>query len=903
MKKLLVVLLAVVMVFGFASSAFAASQYTDVSGLSQDMQDGIAKLSALEVIEGYPDGTFGPAADITRAEFAKIACNLAGIGQAAENLTGTTSRFADVPSGSWFTGWVNLAAAQGFVNGYPDGTFRPNSNITMQEVVTVLLRICGYDDNLAGPWPFDYISQASKLDITKGITFAATGNANRGDVALMSSNTLDQDIVYWDADKARFLDVTDNAPKTLLEESFKTDISKDVVLGDWTVTNYDKMTVTLQFGSREYKFASNYYITGGNFVNNVKDHMADVYYNDDNEIIFVDILSTATFYDKVKYDYTAASSSGSTTTAAYISNITIDGKKASSPNTIDAHENAYDFQNEEVYAKFFYNDDDELYKVNILATPSTKASNPIIVESATSSKITAFDNSAAAPSINNKQVVVIKNGEFAKVEDLAKGDIFFRKDDSNGVDEVIIVAGKKEGVLTKGTATKLTIDGTAYVYSQTASSPWTTYSSYYTDDSYDTIAIADDIENFEDAFDTTVEFVTADGNPFYVAIVNFSPLDDTTRLYGIVTSISADVSQKVSGLTIMNQNGSKVTYDIVQGDNTLRFIGTTADFNVDYGSYIEAKVSNDNSIDTDDIIMINDGISDYTSFGISDDSKYVYSNTSPSDVSSNRIKIGNSYYNVTSSTVVLNAALKGGTGSDFDKAELLDYTDITKSKEVDHDGIIAKIDGSNIVALAILNSGTSSSSNYGVLTNFNYSSKYYVDLVGGDTKIEVSNTTYTANRGYADTHFVAYNITSSKLAVNSRLAEVADITSTATYTEINHYLSGLTALPSGDDTVWVDPSASGSGIYAYGSDSLSTSEGNWLTVNSRSGNSISLTKGSDTRNYTLTSGATVFIINDKDGELVEGSVGDISKGAYVYAISTDEPEDYELDYVIVIEQK
>lgn len=895
MKKLLVVLLAVVMVFGFASSAFAASQYTDIGSLSQNMQDAIAKLSALEVIEGYPDGTFGPSADITRAEFAKIACNLAGIGTAAENLSGSTSRFADVPSGSWFTGWVNLAAAQGFVNGYPDGSFRPNNNITMQEVVTVLLRICGYDDNLPGPWPFDYIAEAASLDITKGLTFVASGNANRGDVALMSSETLDQDIVYWDADKARFIDVN-TTPKTLLEDSFKTGISKDATIGEWTVTNYDKMTVTLQFAAREYKFASNYYITNGLFLNNIKDHLADVYYNDDNEIIFVDVLSTATFYDKVTYDYHEASTSGSTTKAAYIDNIKIDNKKVSSPNIIDAHENAEDFQNVEAYAKFFYNDDDELYKVNILATPSTTKSNPIVVESATSTKINVFDDSASAPNVNNKQTVVIKNGEFAKVEDLEKGDIFFRKSDDNGVDEVIIVVAKKEGLLTKATSNKLTIDGTAYVYNQEASKPWTGYSSYYTDDNYDTIAVAG-LEDYEDAFDTTVQFVTADGNPFYVSIVNFSAADDTTRLYGIVTGMNADVTGKISGLTVMNQNGSKVTYDIIQGDNSLRYYDNgrnTAALFVDYGSYIEAKVSNDNSIDTDDIIMINDGIYNFTGYQkATDDSKYVMTGAGTADVSNNRIKVGSSYYNVTSTTIVLNALLEDD--GDFDKAELLDYSDITRAKDVEHSGIIAKLDGSNIVAMAILDSGTTSST-YGVLTNLNYSSKYYVDLVGGDTKIEVSSTNYKNYADYEDTYFVSYKITSSKL-VATALAHVETFARDhKDYPRMN-YLVGDTALPSGDDTVWVDPSDS-----AYGSRTLDGAEDNWLTVKSRSGSSVTLVKGTSERNYTITSNAKIYMIDVDDAELVEAGVGDISKGSYVYAISTDEPDEYEIDYVIIIEQ-
>jgi len=195
MKKLLVVLLAL---------AFA---YSDTTDLGTASKDAIAKLSALDVVGGYPDGTYGPDKNITRAEFAKIAVNLAGLGSAADSLAGVSSRFSDVAAGSWYAGWVNLASSQGFVQGYPDGTFKPNANISMQEVVTVLLRIVGYDDNLVGPWPVDYIAKASALGVTDDVSFTATAKATRESVAVMSSNTLDQDVMYWDADKARFLTV------------------------------------------------------------------------------------------------------------------------------------------------------------------------------------------------------------------------------------------------------------------------------------------------------------------------------------------------------------------------------------------------------------------------------------------------------------------------------------------------------------------------------------------------------------------------------------------------------------------------------------------------------------------------------------------------------------------------
>ncbi len=64
-----------------------------------------------------------------------------------------------------------MAAAQGYVKGDPEGSFRPDDRITQSEVITVLLRILGYNDNLPGDWPSDYIAKAANLGVLDNITF------------------------------------------------------------------------------------------------------------------------------------------------------------------------------------------------------------------------------------------------------------------------------------------------------------------------------------------------------------------------------------------------------------------------------------------------------------------------------------------------------------------------------------------------------------------------------------------------------------------------------------------------------------------------------------------------------------------------------------------------------------
>ena len=102
-------------------------------------------LASRGIINGYPDGTFKPQGEITRAEFVTLCVNFIGIyeGEIAEG-----SRFAnykramrDVSESSWCYEYIKSAIVYGWINGYPDGTFRPKSSITRAEVMTIMNNI------------------------------------------------------------------------------------------------------------------------------------------------------------------------------------------------------------------------------------------------------------------------------------------------------------------------------------------------------------------------------------------------------------------------------------------------------------------------------------------------------------------------------------------------------------------------------------------------------------------------------------------------------------------------------------------------------------------------------------------------------------------------------------------
>lgn len=94
-------------------------------------------LASLGILQGVGDGRFAPDRAITRAEFTVIAMRFADLDTSGENI------FTDVNAGDWFYDQVVGSIRYGWINGYEDGTFRPNNTITRAEVTTIVNRMLG----------------------------------------------------------------------------------------------------------------------------------------------------------------------------------------------------------------------------------------------------------------------------------------------------------------------------------------------------------------------------------------------------------------------------------------------------------------------------------------------------------------------------------------------------------------------------------------------------------------------------------------------------------------------------------------------------------------------------------------------------------------------------------------
>jgi hypothetical protein len=157
----------------------------------------ITSMSTQGIIAGYPDGTFKPNADITRAEFATMLAKALGL-----NITNTTTAFTDVAQGSWDYGPVNAAAAAGLVSGLGNNQFGPYTLITREQMAVMVAKAMGAkapvvngtelnafnDGSQVSSWAVTGMDEAVKAGIVIGMSadhLAPQAHATRAQAAAM----------------------------------------------------------------------------------------------------------------------------------------------------------------------------------------------------------------------------------------------------------------------------------------------------------------------------------------------------------------------------------------------------------------------------------------------------------------------------------------------------------------------------------------------------------------------------------------------------------------------------------------------------------------------------------------------------------------------------------------------
>ena len=160
------------------------NNYTDVAR-GDWFNNAISTLSNAGIVTGYNDGTFRPNQPITRGEMAKIIANFANLSKGGKSFTDLR--------GHWSKTYVELAAGNGWIAGYPDGSFRPDQKITRAETVTMINRVLErvpakesrllsrsimltFPDNKPGDWYYIAIQEASNSHEYQRSVYETTGD-------------------------------------------------------------------------------------------------------------------------------------------------------------------------------------------------------------------------------------------------------------------------------------------------------------------------------------------------------------------------------------------------------------------------------------------------------------------------------------------------------------------------------------------------------------------------------------------------------------------------------------------------------------------------------------------------------------------------------------------------------
>ena len=174
----------------------AGAAFSDQSKIKNT--EAVDACTALNIIGGYPDGSFKPEGNITRAEVTKMICVALNGGKNPAVSTNTTPTFSDVrnnANAAWAEGYIESCAAQGIVSGVGGGKFAPNGNVTGVQLAKMLLVSLGYKSENEGftgnAWATNVNVRAAQKGLYAGLESMDTNAAiSRDNAAQMVWNAL-----------------------------------------------------------------------------------------------------------------------------------------------------------------------------------------------------------------------------------------------------------------------------------------------------------------------------------------------------------------------------------------------------------------------------------------------------------------------------------------------------------------------------------------------------------------------------------------------------------------------------------------------------------------------------------------------------------------------------------------
>ena len=196
--------LALVLTLALALSVAAGAAFTDQKQIKNT--EAVDMCVALNIISGYPDGSYKPEGNITRAEFTKMLCVLLNGGKEPTLGTAVKPTFSDVSTSAnsaWAEKYIESCVSQGIVSGVGGGKFAPNNNVTGSEAAKMLLVALGYKSDIetftGAAWEVNVNVKATEKGLYDGLAGLDTSKAlTRDNAAQMVWNALQAKEVKYD---------------------------------------------------------------------------------------------------------------------------------------------------------------------------------------------------------------------------------------------------------------------------------------------------------------------------------------------------------------------------------------------------------------------------------------------------------------------------------------------------------------------------------------------------------------------------------------------------------------------------------------------------------------------------------------------------------------------------------
>ena len=191
-------MLVVATLMGFAT--VSSAKFSDDSSVTY--KEAVEVMSGIGVINGYTDGSFRPAANVKRAEMAKMVAYILASGEDVGPLYAGANSFTDCVN-HWAKGYIAYASKTGIVAGVGNGKFNPEGSVTGTQAAKMLLCALGYDaaaETYTGAnWSVNVLADAKDAGLLKGLAKVDMSAAlSREAAAQMMFNALKATMVEYD---------------------------------------------------------------------------------------------------------------------------------------------------------------------------------------------------------------------------------------------------------------------------------------------------------------------------------------------------------------------------------------------------------------------------------------------------------------------------------------------------------------------------------------------------------------------------------------------------------------------------------------------------------------------------------------------------------------------------------